>query len=247
MRFTLLGTGAAGGIPRWGCGCSACTDARLHPRRKRRPASAEIIHKGRTFLLDAGIMDIDERYADGVDAFLLTHYHVDHVQGLFHLRWGPHAPVPVYAPDDSAGCADLHTHPGCLAFQTVAPFTTIELGLGLSATALPLAHSKPTLGWLINDGERRIAYCTDTRGFPPVTVAALHENTLDVLILDTTHPANHPTPKGHNDLTLSLELIAAVKARRGILTHIGHNCQIALDDGAEVPSHVTVGYDGLEI
>jgi phosphoribosyl 1,2-cyclic phosphate phosphodiesterase len=36
---------------------------------------------------------------------LLTHYHLDHVQGLFPLRWGVGAPIPVYGPPDDAGCA----------------------------------------------------------------------------------------------------------------------------------------------
>jgi ribonuclease BN (tRNA processing enzyme) len=31
---------------------------------------------------------------------LLTHYHLDHVQGLFPLRWGVGAPIPVYGPPD---------------------------------------------------------------------------------------------------------------------------------------------------
>ncbi len=54
---------------------------------------------------------------------LLTHYHPDHVQGLFHLRWGCGESIPVYGPKDPQGCADLYRHPGVLDFQVpLKPF-----------------------------------------------------------------------------------------------------------------------------
>ncbi len=37
---------------------------------------------------------------------LLTHYHLDHVQGLLPLRWGVGASIPVHGPPDDAGCDD---------------------------------------------------------------------------------------------------------------------------------------------
>lgn len=68
---------------------------------------------------------------------LLTHYHLDHVQGLFPLRWGVGASIPVYGPPDDAGCDDLLKHPGLLDFShTVTPFVMFNLQ-GLRVTPYP--------------------------------------------------------------------------------------------------------------
>ncbi len=43
---------------------------------------------------------------------------MDHVQGLFPLRWGVGDKIPVYGPPDEQGCDDLFKHPGLLDFQS---------------------------------------------------------------------------------------------------------------------------------
>lgn len=248
MQLTLIGTGAAGGIPLWGCSCAACSAARTTPALQRRPASAVLTHQGRTFLIDAGIMDLDTRYPQGVSGILLTHFHADHVQGLFHLRWGPREPIPVWCPPDSEGCADLFKHPGCLQYRPQTAYAAVDLGEGLTATPLPLAHSKTTFGWLFADGQRRLAYCTDTRGFPPATAQVLRDAACAAIVLDSTYASDHPAPTGHNHVALAVELLVASGATRGVLTHINHECQRALDDGREsLPDHILVANDGMVI
>lgn len=188
---------------------------------------------------------MEQRYPDGVNAFLLTHFHPDHVQGLFHLRWGPVSAIPVYGPADDLGCADLFKHPGCLHFSAPEPGQFLDLGLGLRAMPVPLAHSKPTVGWIFDNGAQRWAYCTDTRGLPPLTMAALRTSPVDMLILDCSFPPVYSQPHGHNDAELALALIAESGARRGVLTHIGHDCQRWLDATDTLPANVSIGYDGM--
>ena len=99
-------------MPVFGCDCAACRRARLQENYRRRPCSAAVKFNDAVTLLDAGIPP-DGRLACGqLPAVLLTHYHMDHVQGLFPLRWGVGATIPVYGPPDEAGCNDLFKHPG---------------------------------------------------------------------------------------------------------------------------------------
>lgn len=87
---------------------------------------------------------------------------MDHVQGLFHLRWGCGNSIPVYGPADEQGCDDLFKHPGILDFQPpLTPFVSVTLG-GLRITPLPLNHSKITHGYLIQSADGALAYLTDT-------------------------------------------------------------------------------------
>jgi len=82
VRVTFLGTGAAGGVPLFGCSCRACGRARLHKLRVRLPCSALVETADSRILLDAGLTDLHERFAPGdLDAIVLTHFHPDHVQG----------------------------------------------------------------------------------------------------------------------------------------------------------------------
>ena len=246
MRVTFLGTGAAGGVPLYGCTCEACARARADPRHVRRPCSALIEHGESRVLIDAGLMDLHERFAPGsLSAIVLTHFHPDHVQGLFHLRWGRAAPIAVYAPPDAEGCADLYKHPGLLDFRRLAKFESQRIG-GLSFTPVPLVHSKPTFGFAIESADgARFAYLTDTLGRPPPTEAFLKDWQADGLAIDCSHPPQAETPRGHNDWPHALAAIASVAPRRAWLTHIGH----ALDDWLmsaqpNLTGSVTVAMDG---
>ena len=122
---------------------------------------------------NAGLPTLDQLFAGGeIQRFLLTHYHMDHVQGLFPLRWGCGNAIPVYGPPDPDGCDDLYKHPGILAFQPpLSAFHPIQFG-DLRITPVPLNHSKITFGYLLQSPNRAIAYLTDTIGPPAEQVPA---------------------------------------------------------------------------
>lgn len=244
--MTFLGTGAAGGVPLYGCTCKACARAAVEPDRIRRPCSALIEHGGTRVLIDAGLMDLHERFAPGtLHAIVLTHFHPDHVQGLFHLRWGCGAPIAVHAPPDAEGCADLYKHPGLLDFRRLGKFEPQRIGR-LSFTPLPLVHSKPTFGYAVEaDDGTRFAYLTDTLGLPPQTEAFLQAWHPDGLALDCSYPPQDTAPRGHNDWPMALAVMASVRPRRAWLTHIGHALDSwILETAPALPSHLSVAQDG---
>jgi phosphoribosyl 1,2-cyclic phosphate phosphodiesterase len=148
MRLTLLGTGDARQVPVYGCECRACLAALEDPRWRRLPCCALVEAEGQRWLIDSGLTDLTERFPPrSLSGILQTHYHADHAQGLLHLRWGQGLVIPV----DPEGLADLYKHPGILDFSR--PFSAFEERVfgALKVTALPLLHSKPTLGYLLED------------------------------------------------------------------------------------------------
>ena len=244
MRLSLLGTGNAAGMPVYGCDCVHCHQAGENISQWRRPASALLEIDNKKYLIDAGLTDITERFSAGsLSGIFLTHFHVDHVQGLFHLRWGRGVQIPVYCPPDSTGCADLFKHPGILDFQVQKKFSSFELD-GLRITALPLIHSKVTHGYAFEYQGRCIAYLTDTKQLPPNTLAWFDAHPLDLLVIDTSY-APGMEKAGHNNLDDTLAIHNRLQVKHTVLTHIDHELDIWLAEHAHrLPESVSVGRDG---
>lgn len=244
MRLTFLGTGGAQQVPVFGCDCPSCRRAEQLPLYRRGPCSALIQCGGESTLLDAGQCHLEQRFRPGeLRRILLTHYHMDHVQGLFPLRWGVGAAIPVYGPPDDAGCDDLFKHPGLLAFQPpVTPFAAMAFG-ALSVTPIPLIHSKLTYGYLFEYLGRRLAWLCDTAGLPAQSLQFLRAQPLTHLVLDCSHPPTQPAPRNHNDVTQALAIRQALAPAQCWLTHLSHEMDNWLIDNA-LPPGVAAAYDG---
>ena len=249
MRLTLLGTADARQVPVYGCQCPACAAALRDPRLRRLPCSALVECDDQRWLIDSGLTDLTERFPPrSLSGILQTHYHADHAQGLLHLRWGQGLIIPVHGPVDPEGLSDLYKHPGILDFsQPFSAFETRQLG-ALRVTALPLVHSKPTLGYLLEGEGRRIAYLTDTVGLPEATQEYLQREPLDVLVLDCSMPPQPQAPRNHNDLNLALLTIEQVQPAKAVLTHTGHSLDAWLMEHLDqLPEQVVVGREGMVV
>ncbi len=247
LTLTLTGTGGAQGVPAWGCECAACARARRSPQYRRQPCSGVVKFNDAITLIDAGRHDLTDRWSPGsFQQFLLTHYHMDHVQGLFPLRWGVGDVIPVYGPPDEQGCDDLFKHPGLLDFShTVEPFVVFDLQ-GLQVTPLPLNHSKLTFGYLLETAHSRVAWLSDTAGLPEKTLKFLLNNHPQVMVIDCSHPPRADAPRNHYDLNTVLALNQVIRSPQVILTHISHQFDAWLMENA-LPSGFEVGFDGMEI
>lgn len=247
MRLTFLGTGAAGGVPLWGCGCLVCTRARIDASYARRPNCAVIEAGEIRLLLDAGVMDVAERFPSGtLSAILITHFHADHVQGLFHLRWGI-GELEVFAPHDSEGCADLYKNPGPLRFKHLSKFETFNVG-DVRITPVPLVHSKPTLGYCIEHNGARLAYLSDTSELPPATSAFLTEWQPHSICLDCTFPPGTEGNRNHFDLPEVIDLSKDFPNSNIVLMHIGHRLDEWLMNHPEaMMNHLILGRDNESV
>jgi len=261
FEIEFLGTGNAAQVPVWGCVCIACARAKQDNTYRRRSASLAIHTTTGITLVDAGLTDLAERFEfDSIERIVLTHFHMDHVQGLFHLRWSEREErIPVYRPDDALGADDLYKHPGVLDFQPpLSTFKMIDVG-EFSITPLPLIHSRITLGYLFEvyspaiSAVCKIAYLTDTVGLPEATQNYLADAFIDILIIDCSEPPRDQPPKNHNDVNCVLNIHNQIQPKRTVLTHISHRLdqwlmeQAAQKVKAVLPNEVTVARDGQRL
>ena len=252
MKLKFQGTGDARQVPVYGCECKSCYLARVDKTKRRGPCSLLLETESVRLLFDAGQTDLAESFPpDSLEGILLTHYHMDHVAGLFHLRWGVNSSIPVWGPDDHKGCDDLFKHSGILDFKPpLVAFSMISFG-SLNITPIPLNHSKPCLGYCVEQEGRKFAYLTDTVGLPDDSRAFLAEWNADILIIDCTHPPQDQDDGvelalNHNDWRMVELIISHVNPRHTWLTHISHEMDEWLLSH-ELPFGVSVAYDGLAI
>ncbi|MCW8907963.1 MAG: phosphonate metabolism protein PhnP [Sedimenticola sp.] len=248
IEFT--GTGAAAQVPVWGCRCTICLRAASIASYRRRPAGLAITGEQGVTLIDAGSHHLAERYSpEQLQRVVLTHFHMDHVQALFQLRWaGGRHKIPLFRPDDPVGCDDLYKHPGIFSLQKpFQPFQQVEWP-GLRLTALPLQHSRVTLGYLLQTPGTVLAYLCDTAGLPRETERFLAESPIDYLVLDCSEPPTRRPPSNHNDLNRALAIVRRLRPEQTLLTHIGHHFDNwLLEHTRQLPADVSIARDGMRI
>ncbi|MDA7425346.1 MBL fold metallo-hydrolase [Thalassococcus lentus] len=258
LRFTILGCGSSGGVPRLGGHWGDCDPENPKNRRQRCSMLVEretpngvtrvLIDTSpdlRNQLLQAGV--------GALDGVVWTHSHADHTHGVDDLR------MIVFNMRERLKCwADGHTqndlfsrfgyafvqpkgspYPPILDMHTIdGPVTVDGAGGPITLTPFEVNHgSIDSLGFRIGD----LAYLPDVAEMNEDAFAILQN--LDCWVLDALRRTPHPT---HAHLDLALEWIAHVSPRRAVLT----NMHIDLDYEtvrAETPDNVTPAYDGMVI
>ena len=259
LELEFLGTGTSIGIPVPTCRCAVCNSA--DPRDTRWRASALIRNKQRNLVIDSGPefrLQCVRAGFDSLAALILTHDHIDHINGLDDLRAFtfdlPGRPrekstsIPVYCSAQSIATIQKRFDYIWNAIQVGGGLPQIELNAisghqtfnaaGLEVTAIPLKHGKKDIfGFRIG----RLAYLTDISALPEASLPLVQD--LDVLILSFATRTPHET---HFSLREMLQLHASLKPRRTFLTHITHyfSHQGLLD---ELPPDIHPAYDGMKI
>jgi phosphoribosyl 1,2-cyclic phosphate phosphodiesterase len=258
LRFTILGCGSSGGVPRLGNYWGNCDPA--NPRNVRRRCSLlveRIGAAGTTRVLIDTSPDMRQQLLDAgvgtLDGVLYTHEHADHTHGLDDLRMiviNQRARVPVWADASTMdslisrfGYAFIQPegspYPPILDLRTMTNEVTVEgRGGPVTARAFKVGHgSIDALGFRIGP----LAYLPDVKEMYEPAWEALRD--LDCWIVDALRYAPHPT---HTHLEQTLAWIARAAPRRAILT----NMHTDLDHdrlAAETPANVSPAYDGMVI
>jgi phosphoribosyl 1,2-cyclic phosphate phosphodiesterase len=258
LRFTILGCGSSGGVPRLGGIWGDCDPTNPKNRRRRCSMMVERITGDlvtrvlidtspdmREQLLDAGVGELH-----GV---VYTHSHADHVHGIDDLRqiviamrqrlsvWADsptqNALISRFAyafvqPEDSLYPSILNLH------DIHGPFDVDGPAGPITFQPFTVDHgSMEALGFRVGP----LAYVPDVVAIPEE--AWPHLMGLDAWVIDALRRKPHPT---HAHLDLTLDWIARAKPKAAIIT----NMHIDLDYETlrqELPQGVSPAYDGRVI
>ncbi|MBB05953.1 MBL fold metallo-hydrolase [Pseudooceanicola sp.] len=258
LRFTILGCGSSGGVPRLGGHWGACDPENPRNARRRCAMLVEQTGEGGTtrVLIDTG-PDMRSQLLDAgvgkLDGVVYTHSHADHVHGLDDLRmivFNMRQRLTVWADGDTQNALydrfayafvqpEGSPYPPILRMKTIdGPFIIDGEGGAITFTPFSVNHgSIDALGFRVRD----LAYLPDVAQMTDEAWQAVEG--LDCWIVDALRREPHPT---HSHLEQTLSWIDRAAPRRAVLTNMHIDLDYA-EVGAETPDHILPAYDGMQI
>jgi len=259
LRFTILGCGSSGGVPRLGGDWGACDPT--NPRNRRRRCSMlveRIAEAGVTRVLIDSSPDMREQLLSAgvgtLDGVVYTHAHADHTHGIDDLRqivFNRQSRLPVWADErttetliSSFGYVFVQPagspYPPILDLHAIGkgPFEVTGAGGTLTFVPIRVDHgSMQALGFRIGG----LAYIPDAVSIPAESWTLL--DGLDFWVVDALRRKPHPT---HAHLDMTLDWIARARPHRAVLTNM-HNDLDHDSVMTETPDHITPAHDGMVI
>ena len=188
---------------------------------------------------------------DKVDAVFWTHDHADHCHGIDDLRvmrYIRNGPLPGYAADETVRRLRQrfgYVFAGQHGYPTIVNLDSLEnlrmcAGFAVANCQMPHGHAETTAYRFSCDG-KSVSYATDFSEITREMVELMDGS--DILVVDCLRREPHPT---HANLAMALELAEAARVGQAVLTHLDKSMDYARLT-SEVPAHVLVGYDGMEL
>jgi ribonuclease BN (tRNA processing enzyme) len=223
MKLVVLGSGTS--VP--------------HPARSSSAHWLETA-SGATLLLDLGASAIHRMAQEGLDwvnldAVWISHFHLDHLGGLFPFLFGTkHAPdtqarrkpLRIYAPRgfkklfqafDTAGDYNLLKQPFPVEIHEVAPADEFEVLPNLRAETFSTPHTDESLAIKLTDRDKAsLAFTSDT-GYTEA-LAAFAQN-VSLFIMECSFFRDKPVEL-HLELEEAMRLAESSGARRVMLSHL---------------------------
>ncbi len=255
LRFTILGCGSSGGVPRLGGLWGDCDPGNPRNRRRRCSLLVERIQGEavtrvlidtspdmREQLLDAGIGELH-----GV---VYTHSHADHVHGLDDLRQ-----IVIHMQRRLAVWADAPTQNALISrfgyafsqpegspYPSILDLKSIDGDFEVDGPGGPIRFQPFTvdhgameaLGFRVGP----LAYLPDVVAIPEEVWPLLEG--LECWVVDALRRKPHPT---HAHLALTLKWIARVRPREAVITNMHYDLDYATLL-AELPAGVSPAFDG---
>lgn len=253
MKVKVLGSGTSTGVPRIGNDWGLCDPEEPRNRRSRVSILIES-DAGARLLVDTSTDLRAQLLANGIEAIdgvFWTHDHADHCHGiddLRPLRYGRGGSIPGYAASETVRRLRQrfgYVFAGEFGYPTIVTLDTLDrmrmcAGIGVQWVQMPHGPAQST-GFRFDSDGKSIGYATDFSEISREMIDLF--SACDVLVVDCLRREPHPT---HAHLAMALELIEATRTGTGILTHLDKSMDFATLS-REVPGHVMVGFDGMEI
>lgn len=252
MKLTFLGTGTSQGVPVIACECAVCLSEDFRDKRLR---SSVLIESDTTsVVIDTG-PDFRQQMLNNkvkkVDALVYTHEHKDHVAGMDDVRafnFKYKSDMPIYACERVQGALknEFHyvfaanTYPGIpkVFFNTIDSESQFTIG-DIPFQTIEVLHYKMTVfGYRIKD----LVYITDANFIDNKQFEKVKG--CKILVINALRKEKHLS---HFTLEEALEVGKSTGAEQIYFTHISHLMGKHEDVSLDLPSHVQIAYDGLQI
>lgn len=234
-----------------GCTCEVCRSIDYRDKRLRTSIFIEV--KDQNFVIDTGPDFRQQMLREQVkrlNAVIFTHAHRDHTAGLDDVRafnYIQEMDMPVYGSKtvldqlklEYAYAFAKQYYPG-IPRLTLNTIDEKEFDVnGISFLPLPVMHlNMPVLGFRINN----FSYITDAKFIPAETLEKLQGT--ETLVLNALQREQHIS---HFNLTEALKMVEIIKPVHTYFTHISHKLGLHAEVAKELPDHVSLAFDGLQV
>ncbi|OYU54285.1 MAG: MBL fold metallo-hydrolase [Chitinophagaceae bacterium BSSC1] len=251
LHIQFLGTGTSTGIPMIGCDCTVCTSKNPKDNRLR---SSILVQSQKTSLIVDTTPDFRYQmlrtHTRRLDAVLFTHPHKDHMAGLDDIRafnFFSQKAMDIYANSltEEAVKRDFYyafadkKYPGVPELNLITidenPFVIGDIPV---QPILVYHHKMPVFGFRFGD----FTYITDANRIEDEQKALIRGS--KVLVLNALRKEAHIS---HFTLQEAVDLATELEIPEVYFTHISHQLGLHETINQELPPHIQLAYDGLEL
>jgi len=251
LKVTFLGTGTSQGVPLIGCTCKVCTSSDKKDNRLR--SSVMIEHKNTCIVIDTGPdfrQQMLRQQVKKLDAVIFTHEHKDHIAGLDEVRafnFINQIIMPVYATErvqaalkrEFAYIFSGEDYPGIPKIDMLTINDDAFTIGDLEVQPINVLHYKlPVKAFRIGN----FTYITDANFISAEEKQKIMGS--EVVVINALRRNEHIS---HFTFNEAIDLATELKAKKTYFTHISHQLGKHDEVSLELPEHIELGYDGLQV